>query len=131
MVIVAVDPNKKDLKLLVKYLHLAFPGCEVVMFSDPEAAAEYIRETPIDVLYTEAAMLGMTGFALQKAAEAVQPAVLPVFVTDSAAYAGKAIQPRAKDYSLKPVTKQAVWESMSDTRFAYVPPAPKQWRHAL
>lgn len=122
MVIVAVDPDKKDLKLLVKYLHLAFPGCEVVMFTNPEAAAAYIRETPIDVLYTEAVMAGMTGFGLQAAAEAVQPAVLTVIVTATDAYAGKAIQTRAKDYILKPVTKQSVWEAMSDTDFAYTAP---------
>lgn len=120
MVVAAVDPNKKDLKLLVKYLRLAFPGCEVVMFTDSEAAAAYMTETPIDVLYTEVAMLGMTGFALQAAAESVQPAILTVFVTETDAYAGKAIQTRATDYILKPVTKQAVLDSMSNTKFAYM-----------
>lgn len=120
MFIVAVDPNKKDLKLLVKFLRMAFPGCEVVMFTDPEAAAAYIHDNPIDALYTEAAMLKMTGFGLQQAAEAVQPAVLTVFVTGTDAYAGQAIKTRAQGYIVKPVTKKLIQESMLETRFAYL-----------
>ena len=120
MVIAAVDPNKKDLKLLVKFLRLTFPGCAVVMFTDPEAAASYIRDNPIDALYTEVAMLGMTGFGLQDAAEAVQPAVLTVFITATDVYIGKAVQTRAQGYITKPVTKEAIRESMKETRFGSV-----------
>lgn len=119
MVITAVDPNKKDLKLLVKFLRMAFPGCEVVMFSDPEAAARYVQDNPVDVLYTEAAMLYMTGFDLQAAAEAVQPAILTVFVTDTDTYAGQAIKSRAQGYIVKPVTRKTIRESMADTKFSY------------
>lgn len=117
MVIAAVDPNKKDLKLLVRYLRMVYPGCEVVMFPDPEAAAHYIQDNPIDVLFTEAAMLGMTGFGLQRAAEAVQPGVLTVFVTATDAYMGEAIKSRAQGYIIKPVTRDAIRESLMETKF--------------
>ena len=119
MVIAAVDPNKKDLKLLVKFLRMAFPACHVLMFSDPEAAARYIQDNPVDVLYTEAAMLYMSGFELQTAAEAVQPAILTVLVTDTDTYAGQAIKSRAQGYIIKPVTKKTLQDSMSDTKFSY------------
>lgn len=117
MVIAAVDPNKKDLKQLVKYLRMAFQGCEVVMFSDPHAAASYIRENPIDALYTEAVMEGLNGFALQSATEAVQPAVFTVFVTATKDYAAQALKSRAQDYIVKPVTLDAIGASMRETKF--------------
>lgn len=120
MVIAAVDPNKKDLKLLVKHLRLVYPGCEVVMFTDPKDAAKYIRDNPIDVLYTEVPMLGMTGFGLQESAEAVQPALLTVFVTSTDAYAIEAIRTRVTGYIIKPVTNQAIGESLNKTRFSIV-----------
>ena len=116
MVIEAVDPNKKDLKLLVKYLRMVFP-CEVVMFTDPQAAADYIRDNPIDALFTEAAMLKMTGFGLQASVEVVQPAVLTVFVTHTDAYAKMALDSRAQDYIIKPVTKVAIRNSLHGTKF--------------
>lgn len=117
MVIVAVDPNKSDLKLLVKYLRLAFEDCTVVMFSDPAEAASYMQETPVDVLYTEVVMGRMTGFGLQAAAMAVQPAVLTVFLSDTAEFAQKALQTRAVGYIKKPLTKEAVLQSLDDTKF--------------
>ena len=81
MVIAAVDPNKKDLAKLVRYLRMVFHGCEVVMFSDPAFAEQYIKDNPIDVLFTEIPMLGLTGLRLQVKCEAVQP--------DNAATQGK------------------------------------------
>lgn len=120
MVIAAVDPSKKDLKLLVKYLRLVFAGCEVVMFTDPEDAARYIQDTPIDVLFTEIVMRGMTGFGLQSAAQAVQPAVLTVFVADNDSFAGDAIKSRATGYIVKPATMSTVRESLNETKFSIV-----------
>lgn len=117
MVIAAVDPNREDLKLLVKFLRLAFPVCQVVMFTDPAAALCYARDNPIDALYTEVVMPGMTGFGLQAAVEAVQPAVLTVIVTRTDAYAGEAIRSRVQDYLIKPVSKRSVFNSMTETKF--------------
>lgn len=118
MVVAAVDPNKKDLKLLVKSLRLVYPECEVVMFSDPKDAAGYMQDNPIDVLYTEISMLGMTGFSLQAQAETVQPAVLTVFVTGTGAYATEAIKTRATGYIVKPVTSESILESLNETKFS-------------
>lgn len=117
MVIMAVDSDKADLKLLIKYLRIVYPGCEVVMFTDSEAASDYIRNNPIDVLFTEVDMSGITGFGLQKRTEEVQPAILTVFVTDTDIYAGEAIKTRAAGYILKPVTRQSIRESLNGTKY--------------
>ena len=118
MVVAAVDTNKKDLKMLVKYLRLSFSECEVVMFGDPKEAARYLLDNPIDVLYTEVNMPGMTGFGLQEAVEAVQPAVLTVFVTSTEVHAAHAIKTRATGYVLKPVTREKIQESLNETKFS-------------
>ena len=73
MVIVAVDPNKSDLKRLVTTLRKAYPGSEIVMFTESMPAIEYLKNNPIDILFTEIPMFQADGFALQAAAEAVQP----------------------------------------------------------
>lgn len=87
------------------------------MFSDPKDAARYIQDNPIDVLYTEISMLGMTGFGLQEVTEAVQPAVLTVFVTNTDVHAAQAIKTRATGYIIKPVTSESIKESLSETKF--------------
>lgn len=117
MVIMAVDPDREDLKKLVRFLRMVYPGCHVVMFTDAEAAAVYVRDNPIDVMFTEVVLTGMTGFGLKEKAEAVQPALLTVLVTGSDAYANQAIRTRASGYILKPVTRKAIWESLCDTKF--------------
>lgn len=118
MVAVAVDPNKNDLKLLVKYLRSTYPDCQVVMFTDPKDVAGYVRDNPIDVLYTETSMPGMTGFGLQAITESVQPATLTVFVTNTDFYAVQAIKTRAAGYIVKPVTGDALREALFDTKFS-------------
>lgn len=117
MVIAAVDPNKRDLKLLVKTLRRLYPNSEVVMFTDPEEAAKYIRDNPIDVLFTEIVMRGMTGFGLQAAAEAVQPAVITVLTTATGDYSMQAIKSRAEGYVLKPVKTEDICHALQETKF--------------
>lgn len=117
MVIAAVDPNKKDLAKLVRFLRMVYQGCEVVMFSDPEIACAYIQDNPIDVLFTEVAMLGMTGLALQEKCKAVQPGIYTVFVTATDAYIGEALKSRAQGYIIKPATRESLWEALYETKF--------------
>lgn len=122
MVILAVDSNRWDLTQLVKYLHQVYPKSEVVMFTDPMDAAKYIRENPIDVLYTEISMLGITGFGLQETLEAVQAAALTVFVTTTELHATQAIKTRATDYILKPVTSQSTRRNHTRTNLLWYNP---------
>ena len=124
MVIVAVDPNKSDLKRLVTTLSKAYQGSEIVMLTESMPAIEYLKNNPIDILFTEIPMFQADGFALQAAAEAVQPAILTVFVTDTDVYAGRAIKTNAAGYILKPVTKEAVYEALEETKF-------KQWMYSV
>lgn len=117
MVMVAVDPNREDLKRLVTTLKKAYPGSEVIMFTESQPVAEYLENNPIDVLFTEIPMFPADGFALQAAAEAVQPAVRTVFVTETDVYAGQALKTHAAGYILKPITKASVYEALEDTKF--------------
>lgn len=82
------------------------------MFSDPAFAEQYIKDNPIDVLFTEIPMLGLTGLRLQVKCEAVQPGVLTVFTTATDTYVGEALKSRAQGYIIKPVTREAIRESL-------------------
>lgn len=117
MVILAVDPNKNDLRQLVTTIRKMYPGSEVVMFSDSQPVAAYLENNPVDILFTEIPMFPTNGFALQAAAEAVQPAILTVFVTDTDVYAGLAMKSQAAGYIIKPVTRAAIYEALADTKF--------------
>ena len=97
---------------------------QIVMFTESMPAIEYLKNNPIDILFTEIPMFQADGFALQAAAEAVQPAILTVFVTDTDVYAGRAIKTNAAGYILKPVTKEAVYEAVEETKF-------KQWMYSV
>lgn len=119
MVIAAVDSCKKDLKELVKYLHFVYPNSEVVMFSNVQTVANYVRDNPIDVLFTEITMYGMSGFRLKKITEEVQPGVLTVFVTDTDAHVIDAIKHRATGYIIKPVTSEKIRECLDGTEFEH------------
>ncbi len=117
MTVVTVDTNKKELKRLAKQLSSMFSGCKVVMFSSPVEAASFIKDNPIDILFTEAMMRGITGFDLQEFAEELYPTVLTVIAADTDEYATKAMKMRTHGYIVKPVTEEEIRLSMSETRF--------------
>ncbi len=119
MVIVAVDPNKTDLKRLVTTLRKTYPGSEVILFTDSQPMAKYLENNPVDILFTEIPMYPIDGFALQQAAERVQPAILTIFVTDTDVYAGQAIKTHATGYILKPVSKESILQALEATKFQH------------
>ena len=117
MLFAAVDPNKKDLKQLVKFLKSSYPGCKIVMFCNPLAAAGYVRSHPVDVLFTEIAMTGMSGFRLKEITEKCNPGALTVFISATAAYAMDALNCRVFDYMVKPVTPEKTRNALKETKF--------------
>ncbi|SFH68352.1 Response regulator receiver domain-containing protein [Lachnospiraceae bacterium NLAE-zl-G231] len=117
MLFAAVDPNKKDLKQLVKFLKSAYPGCKIVMFCNPLTAAGYVRSHPVDVLFTEIAMTGMSGFRLKEITEKCNPGALTIFISATAAYAMDALNCRVFDYMVKPVTPEKTRNALKETKF--------------
>jgi two-component system LytT family response regulator len=68
--------------------------------TDPEAALEWLRAHPVDVLFLDVQMPGLTGFELLSRLEADPPVV---FTTGYDRYALNAFDVNSVDYLLKPV----------------------------
>jgi two-component system LytT family response regulator len=68
--------------------------------TDPHEALEFLRQHPVDVLFLDVQMPGMTGFELLEQLD--QPPAI-IFTTAYDAYALSAFEANALDYLLKPV----------------------------
>ena len=111
------NDRNADLKQLVKFLKSAYPGCKIVMFCNPLTAAGYVRSHPVDVLFTEIAMTGMSGFRLKEITEKCNPGALTIFISATAAYAMDALNCRVFDYMVKPVTPEKTRNALKETKF--------------
>ena len=58
MRILLIDNDTSDLKLLKKYVASFYKDCEIIEFSDPKSAYDFIEseECPIDICYTTVMM---------------------------------------------------------------------------
>src|SRR6266851_2529499 len=68
--------------------------------TDPEAALDFLRTHPVDVLFLDIQMPGMTGFELL---ERLEPQPLVIFTTAYDRYAIDAFAVNSIDYLLKPI----------------------------
>jgi len=83
-------------RLLEKTGHVEIAGST----TDPESALDFLSRHPVDVLFLDIQMPGLTGFELLARLER-QPAV--VFTTAYDQYALKAFEVNSIDYLLKPI----------------------------
>ncbi len=89
--------------------------------TDPDAAFEWLRANPVDVLFLDIQMPGMTGFELlSRLAE--QPAV--IFTTAYDQYALKAFEVNSVDYLLKPVEREQLQRAIRKLDRPGASPAP-------
>lgn len=94
------------------------PGVSVAgVYTDAIAALAGLATTPVDVLFTDIRMPGMSGLEL---AEALDRAALPqvVFVTAHDDHAVRAFELQALDYLLKPASRERVAQALSRAREA-------------
>ena len=90
-------------------------------FDEPEDLLDAAKEGGCDVAFLDIHMSGMTGVELAKALKGVNPKMNIIFVTGFSEYTGDAMALRASGYIMKPVTKEAVEEELSELRFPIVP----------
>ncbi len=104
-----VDDEPLALRALVRLL-LATGRVEVVgTATDPEAALEALRSTPVDVAFLDIRMPGMTGLEL---AERLPAGPWVVFVTGSARPAVQASGVNQVDALLKPVERERLEQTL-------------------
>ena len=95
-----VDDERLAVERLTRLLNATGRVTIVGSATDPEAALAFLRTTPIDVLFLDIQMPGLTGFELLERLEAD---VTVVFTTAYDRYAIDAFGVNSVDYLLKPI----------------------------
>lgn len=98
---ILIDDEPLAIRRLSRLLSDA-PVEVVCSFTDPEEAIAYLNEHPVDLLFLDIEMPGMTGFELLSRLDE-QPLV--IFTTAYDRYALRAFEVNSIDYLLKPVER--------------------------
>ena len=108
MIAIAVDDEALMLGALVAAVEASPDITSVTMFSDCEAALEYVKSNPADIAFLDINMRGMGGLALAERIIAVRPACKIVFCTGYEEYAIPAFKLHASGYLMKPISAEDV-----------------------
>lgn len=109
MNILALDDEKIALSVLVSAIRSAIPDAEIIPFFQPQAALEYMKSSPVDVVFCDYKMPGLNGIEFGKLAKAIRPATDIVFVTGYGEYAVEAVNTLApQGYIVKPVSRSKI-----------------------
>ncbi|HEY1165991.1 MAG TPA: LytTR family DNA-binding domain-containing protein [Chitinophaga sp.] len=97
---IAIDDEPLSLALIQEYV-TRFPALRLVQtFDDAISAAEYLRQTPVDLLFVDINMPDINGIDLVRSL-AVKPIV--IFITAHRKFAVEGFELEALDYLLKPL----------------------------
>ncbi|MCI5892721.1 MAG: response regulator [Clostridiales bacterium] len=118
--IMLVENNDDDMRNLKICVAECYPDSDIIAFSDPAEALEFIRsdKAVVDLCFTEVVMRGVTGFRLVSALRERNKASKVVFLADTSDYAIDAWRYNANDYLLKPVTLKSVEHTLSSVSHA-------------
>lgn len=99
-----VDDEVSAQKDLERALRTVQPDCELVLFSNPVKALQYVQENEIDIAFLDVEMGSISGIVLAKLLKDRSPKLHIIFVTAYECYALEAFKLHATGYLLKPVT---------------------------
>jgi len=116
MNIIAVDDEYLTLIDLEFAIKEAAPEASVLSFESPTAAAKFGSENHIDVAYLDVNMPGLNGIELAKKLKETNPQINIIFSTGYEEYAKEAFSVQASDYLTKPITAEAVKNSLNHLR---------------
>jgi len=117
MNILAIDDNVLALEELVSSIKEACPDDDIHGFSKPSELLAFAKETMCEIAFLDIEMWGMNGIELAQKLKEIHCKINIVFVTGYTKYAMDSYMVKASDYVMKPVTKEAVKESLDNLRF--------------
>ena len=108
MIAIAVDDEELMLHALVRAISASPDVKEVIKFSNPEKALDYVKENNVDVAFLDINMRGMGGIALAEKIINLRPNSKIVFCTGYEEYAIPAFKLHASGYLMKPISAEDV-----------------------
>jgi len=118
MNILVVDDEKMALESLKRTIESAISDASVVGFMKPSEALEYVNSVTksgsnaLDLAFLDIEMGGMNGLQLAKGIKEICGKVNIIFTTGYSQYAADAYAIHASGYLLKPISVEAVVESL-------------------
>lgn len=119
MRILAVDDEKIALEVLVSSIKTADPSAEVISFTNPRDALEFVKHNPCEAAFLDIQMRHYNGIRLAQEMKILNPEVNIVFATGYDEYMEDAFGMHASGYVRKPITPEKVRRELTDLR--YVP----------
>ena len=116
MRVIAVDDEELMLRALVRAISVSPDIKEVVKFSNPEKALEYVKENSIDVAFLDINMRGMGGITLAENIIKLHPNSKIVFCTGYEEYAVSAFKLHASGYLMKPISAEDVQSEIDNIK---------------
>lgn len=121
MNIIAVDDERRSLKMIEKALAQVAPDAVVHGFTSVADALAYARGHWVDVAFLDIMMGEMNGLLLAKHLKDIHGRTNIVFLTGYSQYAGNAFDLRASGYVMKPVSPERVKAELDNLRNPPVP----------
>lgn len=118
MNVLVVDDEKMALENLKRTVEVAIADGTVTGFMKPSEALDYAHSlsqsgsSPMDLAFLDVEMGGMNGLQLAKGLKEIYSGVNIIFTTGYTQYAAEAFSIHASGYLLKPITVEAVLESL-------------------
>ena len=113
---IAVDDEELMLHALVRAISASPDINEVVKFSNPEKALDYVKENSIDVAFLDINMRGIGGIALAEKIINLCPNSKIVFCTGYEEYAIPAFKLHASGYLMKPISAEDVQNEIDNIK---------------
>jgi DNA-binding LytR/AlgR family response regulator len=110
--VLAVDDEKPALDELAYLLHRDPRVSAVHTASDGAAALRTLQEVPVDAVFCDIRMPGLTGLDLARVLGRFRQAPVVVFVTAYDSHALDAFEVKAVDYVMKPVREERLQEAV-------------------
>lgn len=117
MIRVMLVDDEEDALNLLEILLGQIEGVRIAgRFADPELALEALRTAPVDAVFLDNQMPGMTGTETARRMRLLKPDIPIVFTTAHAEYAVEAFDIQSTDYLLKPISLNRMERAVSRIR---------------
>ena len=107
-IILAVEPDQKELERLAAALSSVHPEREILAYSDPMLAFQYAFNHTVESVYAAAVMNRVDGFRLAKMLREISDGISIYLIGDDDVYRRDARRLTLDGYLIRPVTPEAI-----------------------